>query len=794
MDEQLLNLIMGSLLHDVGKIIHRTGVKESHSKSGWDFLSEIDPFTGNKDIKECVKYHHGRELKSSKVESNSLSYITYIADNISAAGDRRDELIEGDDETDKSGAIFDRSAPLASVFNILNGNNDNQTYKFKMVRDINYPDKEPVSYTASNYMEVKNKLHEQLQGIEIKEEYVNSVIHLLEITTSFIPSSTNTRELMDISLFDHSKTTAAIASCLYYYLGSRDDNTNYKDRLLTNEKTFKDEEAFLLYSCDVSGIQSFIYTISGTKALRSLRARSLYLEILIEDIIDDLLTRLGLSRCNLIYSGGGHAYVLLPNTQDVRDILDLFDSEIKEWFLDNFDISLYLASGYAPCTSNELAEDIGKVYQRVGREVSSKKSNRYTYADIKKLNSFSNESHDRECRECKTSDRLNDEDLCNICQALIDISPMVIREDMYFVVEDNESKNPKYSYLPLPFEKSLTMKTIDEARRSNYVRVYSKNNPSMGIGFATNLWVGDYTAKNNNNGKSTAKAFEDFSKESTGINRIAILRADVDNLGKAFMSGFKEQEDGILVEESKRKYETISRTATLSRHLSMFFKYYLNDILRKKNRNALVVYAGGDDMFIVGSWNEIIDLSKDIKNEFSKYTQGTLTISAGIGIYTHSFPIARIATEVGDLEDAAKHKDDHKNKVTLFRGEKVDERAKVVERDWILEWGELPYVNRDTKTDDANRSSIRGKLDTLREVFEKDEQHGKAFLYNVLNLLRNANKDNINIARYAYLLARAKEKNFKLDVQQFYKWILTEEQRRELEIAITLYSYQNRNN
>lgn len=793
MDEQLLNLVLGSLLHDIGKIIHRTGIMESHSKIGWDFLSKIEAFTNNKDIKECVKFHHGRELASAKLADDSLAYITYIADNISAAGDRRKEYIEGSSENEKGGQIFDKTAPLASVFNILNGNSQNYTYKFGMVRDINYPRKDKISYSASNYQEVKKKIHEQLQGIEVKEEYINSVLHLLEITTSFIPSSTNTKELMDISLYDHSKTTAAIASCLYYYLASKGNSQNYKEKLFKNEKSFKEEEAFLFYSCDLSGIQNFIYTISGTEALKSLRARSLYLEILIENIIDELLAKLGLTRCNIIYSGGGHAYALLPNTKEAREIIDEFDEEVKDWFLDNFDISLYLASGYTSCTSNELADDIGKVYQRVGMEVSKKKAKRYQASDIRRLNSLSNAKSERECRECKRSDRLNDEGLCDICQPLIDISPLVTIDEMYFVVEENQYRNGKYFYLPLPFDKSLTIKTLDQARESSYVRIYSKNNPSMGIGYATNLWVGDYTAKTKyTKNKLRAKTFEELAEESTGISRIAVLRADVDNLGQAFIYGFKEQKDGKVVQKSNRKYETISRTATLSRHLSMFFKYYLNDLLKAKKTNAIIIYSGGDDMFIVGSWNDVIDLSKDIQEAFAKYTQGVLTISAGIGIYPHSFPISRIASEVGDLEDLAKHKDSSKNKVTLFRGGKFDESGKQIESDWVLKWDQLPHLSNDDLEESVNKGSIEEKLDIIRQVFKQDDQYGKAFLYNILSLLRGAHKEKINIARYAYLLTRAKSRNPKLDVKQFYEWIIKPDQAKEAEIAITLYSYETR--
>ena len=49
-------------------------------------------------------------------------------------------------------------------------------------------------------------------------------------------------------------------------------------------------------------------------------------------------------------------------------------------------------------------------------------------------------------------------------------------------------------------------------------------------------------------------------------------------------------------------------------------------------RNATIVYSGGDDVFIVGAWNEVIELSIDLQEKFKKYTQGTLSKSSGFGI------------------------------------------------------------------------------------------------------------------------------------------------------------------
>ena len=100
-----------------------------------------------------------------------------------------------------------------------------------------------------------------------------------------------------------------------------------------------------------------------------------------------------------------------------------------------------------------------------------------------------------------------------------------------------------------------------------FVRSYSKNKLYTGKHIATKLWVGDY---------STGSTFEEFAREAEGISRIGVLRADVDNLGQAIVSGFHNAKNGD-------RYMTLSRTATLSRQLSLFFKYYIRFILEMEN-------------------------------------------------------------------------------------------------------------------------------------------------------------------------------------------------------------------
>ena len=80
-----------------------------------------------------------------------------------------------------------------------------------------------------------------------------------------------------------------------------------------------------------------------------------------------------------------------------------------------------------------------------------------------------------------------------------------------------------------------------------------------------------------------AKGIGSYTERKEGIKRLGVVRADIDNLGATFISGIPES------------YNSISRTATLSRQLSLFFKYELNNLL--ENYLITSIYSGGDDLF-----------------------------------------------------------------------------------------------------------------------------------------------------------------------------------------------------
>ncbi len=764
MKEKDCNLIIGALLHDFGKLLYRYNDGRNHSTSGYEFLKNEVKL--QEDILNQVQYHHFNHIQNAKISSNSLAYITYIADNIASFIDRR--------KSNEDAHGFSRDLPQESIFNLLNGTGKKHFYSPTMLdENINYPlnNDAKIKFDEFFYGDVVRKITDNLKSVEYNSNYINSLLEILQATLSYIPSSTSKDEIADISLFDHSKMTAAIALCIQKYLQENKTKT-YRETLFLNSKMFYDKKAFMVYSLDISGIQDFIYNVSSDGALKALVTRSFYLELIMETVIDNLLTDLELSRTNILYLGGGHAYLLLPNTEDVKETIKSNEAENNQWFLNNFKTALYITGGFAECSANDLKNEpqgsYNNIFKDISNDISKRKTNRYNASDIMFLNNQQFSQHERECSSCLKTEELTETGRCSLCENLVAFANE-IRKGQFYTVLSEKQKNKK-PWLPLP--KNLWLTSLSEKElvkiinNDEHVRSYSKNEMYTGKNISTTLWVGEY---------AYAKEFKDFVQDSSGIERIAVLRADIDNLGKAFVQGFENETD-------KDFYVTISRTATFSRKLSLFFKRHINAILAKgeyfltdfsdNERKATIVYSGGDDLFVVGNWEDIIGFAVDLNESLERYSQGKLTLSAGIGIYPIKHPVLSMARESGQLEELAKNTPS-KNAVAIF------------DENHVYTWED--FIN----------GVLEEKYNVIKDFFEKNENYGKNYLYNLMDLLRNTD-EKINLARYVYTLSRMAPKEnatqsekdmYEEFSKNMYSWIKDEKSRKQAITAIYIYVY-----
>lgn len=309
MCELQYRVALGSLLHDTGKVVYRSRDGRGHPESGFAFLKEAG-VTDDVSLQQ-VLYHHARDLHGADLPQDSLAYITCIADNIASVAERR--------EAETPGRGFSWELAQDSILNRLNGNMGTSKYPPKLLTDeINFPTDKAVAYRQHFYVQCLDSVRDNLRGIRLKEQYLNSLLERLEACFTYVLSSASLEKAVDISLFDHCKLTAALGCCILEYL-AKNGVIDYR-KALWEEGRFYWRKAFLLYSMDLSGIQDFIYTITSDGALRALRARFFYLELLMEHLVDTLLYMAGLSCANCIYTSG-HVYLLLANTAAVSGIL-----------------------------------------------------------------------------------------------------------------------------------------------------------------------------------------------------------------------------------------------------------------------------------------------------------------------------------------------------------------------------------------------------------------------------------------------------------------------------------------
>ena len=139
MDEKLINLQIGALLHDIGKIVRRAGKggKNRHSKAGAEYLEnrELLDIEKYKEVYNMIKYHHNEEIsENDKLEGSSLAYLIYEADNIASGVDRVKYDDEICDEGDKKQVKKNEGLPLNSIFNRLNVQKNNIEKNFKSLK------------------------------------------------------------------------------------------------------------------------------------------------------------------------------------------------------------------------------------------------------------------------------------------------------------------------------------------------------------------------------------------------------------------------------------------------------------------------------------------------------------------------------------------------------------------------------------------------------------------------------------------------------------------------------------
>ncbi len=662
-----------------------------------------------------------------------LQWIVAVADRVSSGFDRT--TLEVYDEIERDY----RDVRLIPIFESINleGNwkQSLSDYKFRYpMKKISPKTIFPTTTLAEgDYKEIFTEFINELKNLKHKEEdiqlWFENFDSLCMLYLSHIPSSTLKTELPDISLYDHMRVTSALSVALYKY---------HKETDTITEKEIKDYETkkFLLLTGDFYGIQDFIFSAGGSTSKASakiLRGRSFYVSLLIELASDMLCRVLGLPFISSIYNAAGKFTLILPNTDNVKKEVETIEKKINDWLIEKFygTVSIGFATVSASCEdfvggkfinlSDAMAKELEK------RKYSKFHINRYSGVVSSYLDSFNNELGI--CRFCgirpaNMQREFADEHIssCSICRDQIFIGENLVKKDTIAVIKKDANITERETTLEPIFEDykvSFSMNHVKELIKDGkllrlwhigeigskgisikflkaYVPVYEesdlkeenidrilagKKSDKLKNELFDSLEAGipktfSYLAK-----MALEKSGDDF----TGIEALGVLKADVDNLGAIFSCGLRE--DQI----------TISRIATMSRQLNNFFVLYLPYLLKKEERfkDIYTVFAGGDDLLMIGPWNRIIEFVGFISEKFKEYVcyNPALTISAGISIHKPNTPVPVFEKS---SEEALRQSKRVKNAVTVFNETVSWDKFKELEeiRETIEQWFREEFINK----------------------------------------------------------------------------------------------------
>lgn len=547
------------------------------------------------------------------------------------------------------------------------------------------------------YRELAEGLLAELETLSQKNgdlalnDLIITLTTLLERYTANVPSATNLRH-PDISLFDHLRSTAAIAQALWVHSEAAG---HHPVELNVEADT---EARWLLVCGDFSGIQSFIFNLTNKGAAKGLRGRSFFVSQYCRLCADYLLRELGLHRAALLYNSGGKFYLLMP--ANLKKTLYEARKAVNTALLDRFDGAVFFGLGLAPVTAAMFAEGhMHDAWKTAAEELERDRTTRFQ--DLMDEDFFAPQTKVNpalSCKACGSRKMEKEQSKCETCLSLQKLGASLKNADAILTIWDEnhldrvqerlglEINRDGYTELGATFfllPKKKLQKADGMVLQDANCTLLNRNAdqpfqeiPLPGCAISA-LHIGRWEAERQVHPDGDPWDFQDYANHSgggenqPGLPRLGVLRMDVDNLGLVFIQGlqFPEREGdgrddrgwGEVVRENgkirRRTMASISRMATLSRQLNHFFSAYVPRLLEEPEFDRCqVIYAGGDDLFVIGSWDQLPGLASRIRDDFKAFCcqNPAFSISGGIILQRGKYPIYKGAERAGKAEATAK--------------------------------------------------------------------------------------------------------------------------------------------
>ncbi len=548
----------------------------------------------------------------------------------------------------------------------------------------------------------------------------------------------------DTTIFDHARLTSAIAVCLYHY--HQADLSVAAIHAATN-----DRRCCVLVG-DLSGIQDYIFditTIGASGVARRLRARSFYLSVLADVLGHQIARAFDVPLGNVIMASGGKFYLLLPRRADLADQIQTLRARIDCWLHEQFngEIGINLASidvsGDLFQAANQRQTGFGDVVTALSEQMDREKQRRGQSILAPDQQWDENMFVMRErcfdgagiCLSCRKFPATQATSLCPQCEHDVTLGKRLPRARYIAYYEHDMPPDA----IPLPFDCGFSVLAHGELSGVEHPYLVVKLNDPDITELATLPGSFRYLANHVPlSPHGLQLSFEEIAEQAQGRPLLGYLKADVDYLGLLFAQGLRRDTCG---------YDTVAHIVALSRQLDLFFSAWVQHVLSQTPayQGFYTIFSGGDDLFLVGPWDQAANLALTIHERFTDFVghNSALSLSAGILFTRERYPIARAAQDANDTLKHSKERKDaqgrNRNQLTVF--------------DDTFRWEDAPEifarVAQLTRHAPHLTSAFLHDLVAYSELYRLWTREGQIeglrykplFAYNIARNLRRGNRD-----------------------------------------------------
>lgn len=507
-----------------------------------------------------------------------------------------------------------------------------------------------------------------------------------------------------------------------------------------------------LIGLDLPGIQETVYTITARGAAKGVRGRSAFIQLLVNAVVDRLLDTLHLCRANILVNAGGGALILAGWQDQLKATLQQINYEINSVLFngDNYrpdlhfagfkgDLALALACteiSYTALTypiimqldpvtdqimspwqlaERELKELIGAAKQQPFLDLISDEGG---FATLFRPDPAYSEAFCAICRrpeegidrfEADPDRSLNIDNpsgvICPECKGFEALANRLAKSNALL----NRFPKDAIGFSdPTGWQAALhaisgywyRIDTVADARATT-LTFNPDTFPATHIdGYWPLATSTPLTAEGTILDNSTLA-----ENTTSTLERLGVLKADVDNLASILAISLPQRSAAL--------------TAILSESLTLFFGGWLEQLCQEPLfRNKLyVLYAGGDDLLIIGSWDVIPLVARRIAADFQHYTGNnpTVHLSAGITLVGGKEPLYAAVNAADEALDQAKvyrkGESNAKNAITF-----LGQTCSWSEFDRVIDWQQrLVKLRRQ-----GAPAALVTRLSTIYQQYRKD--------------------------------------------------------------------------